>query len=76
MRIWYCMQVWAKNENARCNSGGFEGSFLGIGSLPKLAFNAYLYAIFFKKIRANLRKGLLFCAPWCIIDGEKKEGCL
>ena len=49
MRIWYCMQVWAKNENARCNSGGFEGSFLGSGSLPKLAFNAYLYAIFLKK---------------------------
>ena len=50
MRIWYCMQVWAKNENARCNSGGFEGGFLGSGSLPKLAFNAYLYAIFLKNM--------------------------
>jgi hypothetical protein len=44
------MQPCAKNENARCNSGGFEGGFLGSGSLPKLAFNAYLYAIFLKNM--------------------------
>ena len=76
MRIWYCMQVWAKNENARCNSGGFEGSFLGSGKFAKTCVQRIPVCHFFKKIRANLRKGLLFCAPWCIIDGEKKEGCL